>query len=65
MQLNKEKPKCTYEDEMINEIYKRIPKAKIDLVVRCRKHLEKNIDIYINNNTEWNKIIIECIKNSN
>ena len=65
MQLNKEKTKCTYENEMINEIYKRIPKAKIDLVVRCRKHLEKNIDIYINNNTEWNKIIIECIKNSN
>ena len=65
MQLNKEKTKCTYENEMINEIYKRIPKARIDLVVRCRKHLEKNIDIYINNNTEWNKIIIECIKNSN
>ena len=50
---------------MITEIYNRIPNARIELVVRCKKYLENNMDNYINNNTEWNKIIIECIKNSN
>jgi len=65
MVIKKEISKSLYEDEMINEIYKRIPKARIELVVRCRKYLENNMDNYINNNTEWNKIIIECIKNSN
>ena len=50
---------------MVNEIYKRIPKAKIELVVSCKKYLENNIDNYIENNTDWNKIVLECIKNSN
>jgi hypothetical protein len=65
MQNNKDKQKRTYEDKMVNEIYKRIPKAKIELVVSCKKHLENNIDNYIENNIDWNKIILECIKNSN
>ena len=65
MQVSREKQKRIYEDKMINEIYKRIPKAKIELVVSCKKYLDKNIDNYIENNTDWNKIILECIKNSN
>jgi hypothetical protein len=65
MQINKEKQKRLYEDKMINEIYKRIPKAKIELVVSCKKYLEKNIDNYIENNIDLNKIVLECIKNSN
>lgn len=65
MQINKEKQKRLYEDKMINEIYRRIPKAKIELVVSCKKHLEKNIDNYIENNIDFNKIVLECIKNSN
>ncbi len=65
MQNSKEKSKRIYEDKMVNEIYKRIPKAKIEFVVNCKKHLENNIDNYIENNTDWNKIILECIKNSN
>ncbi len=65
MQINKEKQKRIYEDKMINEIYKRIPKAKIELVVSCKKYLEKNIDNYIENNIDLNKIVLECIKNSN
>ena len=65
MQISKEKQKRIYEDKLINEIYKRIPKAKIELVVSCKKHLEKNIDNYIENNIDFNKIVLECIKNSN
>ena len=65
MQVNKEISKSVYEDKLVNEIYKRIPKARIELVVGCKKYLENNMDNYINNNTEWNNIIIECIKNSN
>ena len=48
MQVNKEISKSIYEDEMVNEIYKRIPKARIELVVGCRKYLENNIENYIN-----------------
>ena len=65
MLINKEKEKKTYEDQMINEIYKRIPKAKIELVVSCKKYFENNIDKYLENNLDINKIVLECIKNSN
>lgn len=54
---------CNYKtnyDELIHHFYKKIPNAKIELLVHCKKNYDKNIENY--KNKDWNCIILDCLK---
>ncbi len=49
--------------QIINELVRRIPKAKLEYIVRISKYYNNNKSKY-NSQDSINEIIIDCIKSS-
>jgi hypothetical protein len=49
--------------QIVNELVRKIPRAKLDLIVKITKHYKNNKSKY-NSYENINEIIIDCIKYS-
>ena len=47
-------------EELLRHVYKKIPNANFELVMRCKKNYDKNIELFVGE--DWNSIIIKCMK---
>lgn len=46
--------------ELLRRVYKKIPNANMNLIMRCKKNYDENIDNF--KNKDWNSIIIQCME---